>query len=82
METKPNKDDLLKLPLWDPSHLAEYLGMSIGSVRNMVTRGEVPGLKRINGKLWRVHVQTFIDSFGVNEKYKKNTKYKKGQRIW
>lgn len=57
------KKELLELQLWEIGQVAEYLGMTIASVRNMATRNEIPGLKRINGKKWIVHVQAFVEWF-------------------
>lgn len=81
MIAEDRKIELLKRDLWDAYDLAEYLEMSIGSVRNMVTRGEVAGLRRINKKLWRVHVKTFIEWFSHQPIEKKHRKPTKGKRL-
>lgn len=66
--------ELLSLPLWNENQIAEYLNMTVPSVRNMACRGEIPGLKRINGKKWFVHVETFVNWFKESNKPNKPKK--------
>lgn len=74
--------ELLSMDLWDIAQTAEYLNMTVASVRNMATREEIPGLKRLNGKKWRVHVATFIEWFKEPKKQvKANKNSTKGLRL-
>lgn len=74
--------ELLGIPLWNESQIAEYLNMTVYSVRNMACRGEIPGLKRINGKKWYVHVETFVNWFKESSKPNKPKKrIDKGRRL-
>ncbi|PCJ54608.1 MAG: hypothetical protein COA79_21740 [Planctomycetota bacterium] len=75
------KKELLDMILWDTHHLAEFLEMNIASVRNMVTRDEIPYLRRINKKKYYVHVESFIRWFSEQPTKKKPKNYPKAMRL-
>lgn len=59
-------DDRLKRRAYSPKEVAEVLGLSEWTVRNLINKGEIPAIKF--GRNWRVPINALDELLGAENR--------------